>query len=58
VDSSRLATSRRYTLARITGARTGAFKVGALPDSRWHVTYGSDGTVNLVFTDGLRLLLR
>jgi len=58
VNPSLLATSRRYTLARITGTRTGAFKTVNLPDSRWHVVYSTDGTVNLVFTDGLRLLLR
>ena len=32
--------------------RTGAFKSVAVPDSRWHVIYRSDGTVQLLFAKG------
>ena len=58
VSPALLATSRRYTLGRITGTRTGAFRAVNLPDSRWHVVYRLDGTVDLIFTDGSLLMLQ
>jgi autotransporter-associated beta strand protein len=49
-----------YTLAKVTGARTGAFLVGnlVLPDSRWHVVYSTDGSVKLAFSNGTLFMMR
>ena len=58
VDTSRLNPSHAYTLVSGTGARTGGFASTNLPDSRWHVLRGTDGTVKLIFVDGTLMLLK
>lgn len=50
--------SRTYTLLTCTGARTGQFISSNLPDSRWHVVYRADGSVQLLFAGGTLIRLR
>jgi hypothetical protein len=39
--------------------RTGKFNLKTtLPDSRWHLVYRSDGSVQLLFTEGTLIRLR
>ena len=58
VDMDQLNRQQTYTILTCSGTRTGAFSATNLPDSRWHVVYGSDGSAKLIFFDGtiLRLL--
>ena len=58
VDTDQLNRQQTYTILTCSGTRTGTFSATNLPDSRWHVIYGSDGSVKLIFLDGtlLRLL--
>ena len=60
VNPALLNSKKVYTLARVTGVRSGVFGVANLnlPDSRWHVIYSSDGSVKLVFTDGTLLMMK
>ena len=45
--------TKAYTILTCSGTRTGAFSsVTGIPDSRWHSTYRTDGSVLLIFTDG------
>ena len=53
-----LETSRIYTVATVSGTRTGAFASIAVPDSRWHILYSADGEVRLAFVNGTVLSLR
>ena len=50
--------SQTYTLLTCTGARTGQFISSNLPDSRWHVVYRADGSVQLLFAGGTLIRLR
>jgi autotransporter-associated beta strand protein len=58
VNPALLNPDKTYTLATVTGTRTGTFTATNLPNSRWHVVYLADGNVKLVFSDGtlIRLL--
>lgn len=47
-----------YTIITCSGNRTGTFSSTNLPDSRWHPSYSSDGSVKLHFVDGTLLELR
>ena len=58
VDPSALDRSKVYTILSCTGTRTGTFKSTNLPDSRWHVLYRSDGSVQLLFAGGTLIRLR
>ena len=58
VNTSALNRGKTYTILTCSGTRTGAFKSANLPDSRWHVVYGADGKVRLVFVNGTLLRLR
>ena len=48
---------KQYTILTCTGTRTGTFSSNNFPNSRWHVVYGADGSVKLVFVDGTLLKL-
>jgi len=50
--------TKQYTIMTCTGSRNGTFSSSNFPDSRWHVSYRSDGTVKLVFVTGTTLLLK
>ena len=43
---------------RAAHPRSGALTPLNLPDSRWHLSYGADGTVKLIFVNGTTLLLK
>ena len=58
VDTDALDRGRAYTILTCTGSRTGAFKSTNLADKRWHVSYRSDGSVQLVFVNGTLIRLR
>jgi len=58
VDPDRLNKSKTYTIATVTGTRTGTFVPANLPDSRWHFLFAADGTVKLIFVDGTIMTLR
>jgi len=58
VDPELLDRDKVYTLASITGTRTGGFSADNLPDNRWHLLYKDDGTVKLAFIQGTIMLLR
>jgi len=58
VDSELLELAKIYTLATITGTRSGSFAPANLPDTRWHLLYKDDGTVKLAFIQGTIMLLR
>ncbi len=47
-----------YTILTCTGTRTGAFNSTNLPDSRWHVSYRADGSVQLLYASGTLIRLR
>ncbi len=47
-----LNTGKVYTLLTCTGTRTGTFASVSVPDSRWHVVYRTDGSVQLLFAGG------
>ena len=57
VNPALLNREKTYTLAKVTGTRTGMFTTTNLPDSRWHVLYLADGKVELVFCDGMLFML-
>ena len=48
---------QQYTILTCSGTRSGIFSSNNLPNSRWHVSYGTDGSVKLVFVDGTLLKL-
>ncbi len=58
VNPALLSKSKTYTVATVTGARSGFFTMTNLPDSRWHVVYLADGSVRLAFVDGTLYMLR
>ena len=58
VNPALLNRSKAYTLAVVTGTRTGTFTPTNLPNSRWHLLYLADGKVRLVFVDGTILTIR
>jgi len=58
VDPEALNRTHVYTVATITGTRTGQFTVANLPDERWHVLYRANGNVDLVFVEGTLLMLQ
>jgi autotransporter-associated beta strand protein len=47
-----LVRNKTYTFLTCSGTRTGTFKSVTVPDSRWHVIYRSDGTLQLLFVGG------
>ncbi len=58
VNPALLNSSLTYTIVSGTGSRTGTFVSANLPDSRWHVLCGADGTVKLVYVDGTLIMLK
>ncbi len=48
----------QYTLLTCSGIRSGTLTVTNLPDSRWRLIYLADGTVKLVFIDGMMIKIR
>ncbi|MFA6633255.1 MAG: autotransporter-associated beta strand repeat-containing protein [Kiritimatiellia bacterium] len=58
VDPESLSRSKVYTIATITGARTGGFLPDSRLDSRWRLAYAADGTVKLLFVDGTFMFLK
>ena len=58
VNPAALDPSKVYTIATCTGVRTGKFKTSNLPDTRWHVIYNADGSVQLIFARGTIMWLR
>jgi len=58
VNPSLLASSKVYTLATVTGTRTGTFTVTNLPDSKWHMAYRPNGKVELRYSNGTIIGLR
>lgn len=56
-NTSELDTSKTYTVATVTGTRTGAFSSVTVPDSRWHVIYRANGAVQLIFANGTLIKL-
>lgn len=49
---------KTYVLATISGALTGTFGTTNLPGSHWHVIYGANNTIKLVFVSGTCILLK
>lgn len=47
-----------YTVLTCTGLRTGTFASVTVPDSRWHLAYRTDGSVQLFFTNGTLIKVR
>ena len=58
VNPELLDRSKEYTLVTVTGSRTGAFASHNLPDGRWRIIYGADGSVKLIFVSGTVMLLK
>ncbi|NLG00205.1 MAG: hypothetical protein GX565_08650 [Lentisphaerae bacterium] len=58
VDPESLSRSKVYTIATITGARTGGFLPDSRLDSRWRLAYAADGTVKLLFVDGTFMFVK
>ena len=58
VNPALLTRGRVYTLATITGTRTGTFTVTNLPDSRWHMVYRANGNVDLLYNNGTLISVR
>ena len=58
VDTNALVRGKVYTILSCSGTRTGAFKSNNLPDSRWHVVYRPDGSVQLLFVSGTLIRLK
>jgi autotransporter-associated beta strand protein len=58
VDPNRLDRHQQYTLLTCTGTLAGKMTATNLPDSRWHLAYPADGTVKLVFVDGMLIRLQ
>jgi len=58
VDTNALNPDKVYTILKCSGTLTGTFKQPLnLPD-RWHVTYGADGSVRLLYARGTLMWLR
>jgi len=59
-NPDQLDTRRTYTVARASGAGQllGTFTTVNIPDKRWHVVYGADGSVKLIFSNGTLMWLR
>jgi autotransporter-associated beta strand protein len=57
IDTDQLDITKKYTLLTCTGVRTGKFIPPVLPDSRWHVVYRSDGSVELLYGEGTLIKL-
>lgn len=57
-NPAQLSTSRVYTIATVSGTRTGTFSSVTGPSSRWHVIYKNDGSVQLIYSNGTLILLR
>jgi len=53
-----LARGQTYTLLTCSDTRTGTFSSVTVPDSRWHVVYRSDGSVQLLFAGGTLIKVR
>jgi autotransporter-associated beta strand protein len=58
VDTDALDRHKQYTIMTCTGALTGTFASHNLPDGRWSLFYGSDGSVKLIFVDGTLIKIR
>jgi autotransporter-associated beta strand protein len=58
VDPDALVRGKVYTILSCSGTRTGVFKSTNLPDSRWHVVYRADGSVQLLFANGTVIRVR
>jgi autotransporter-associated beta strand protein len=58
VDPNLLDRTKTYTIMTCAGTRTGKFTPVNLPDSRWRVIYGADGSVKLFFVTGTVVILR
>lgn len=58
VDVGQLERTRQYVILTHTGERSGTIGATNVPDSRWRVSYRSDGTVRLVFTTGTIVITR
>jgi len=58
VDPESLSRSKVYTIATVTGARTGGFMLDSRLDSRWRLSYAADGTIKLLFVDGTFMFLK
>jgi hypothetical protein len=58
VDPAALIRTKTYTVATLTGARTGTFTLDSRLDSRWHLVYAADGSVKLIFVEGTLMLLK
>ncbi|HQL51052.1 MAG TPA: hypothetical protein PLR91_07655, partial [Kiritimatiellia bacterium] len=58
VDAAALSRTQTYTVATLTGARTGTFTLDSQLDSRWHLAYAADGSVKLIFVEGTLMFLK
>ena len=58
VDPNLLDRTKTYTIMTCAGTRTGKFTPVNLPDSRWRVIYGADGSVKLFFVTGTVVIFR
>ena len=58
VDPNRLERHKKYTLIYCSGLLTGALTAVNLPDARWHVVSLADGSVKLIFIDGMMIKIR
>lgn len=47
-----------YTLATVSGTRTGTVTMTPLPESRWHLSYQADGSLKLFFVNGTLIKVR
>ena len=57
VDTHQLNMDHTYTVMKAPGS-AGKMTALNLPDSRWHLVYHSDGTVNLAFVSGTVMIVR
>ena len=59
VGANTLDRTKTYTILSCTGTRSGKFNLKTvLPDSRWHLVYRTDGSVQLLFVDGTLIKVR
>jgi autotransporter-associated beta strand protein len=57
VDPDGLSRNKAYTILSCSGTRTGSFIPVNLPD-RWHASYRTDGSVQLIYASGTLLRVR
>lgn len=57
-NPEQLSPGTTYTIASVSGTRTGTFSSVSVPDTRWHVAYRTDGQIQLIFAGGTLIKVR